>query len=241
MLPVLESLLVLQDRDIKLRQTLKDLELVPQEEKSISDKLKFQMSEFEALKLRTNQIESERKDLDNQVLSKKTNISKYKTQQFETRNNEQFQALNVEIERAEKAIVELEDKELELMEKYEAAQKDVAAESIRVKEFEKAAQGRKNDLAAKKLALEESKKRLESDVVELAAKIDTVELGKYRRLLQSKGDIAIVPVEHGSNCGGCHMKLTQQTILNAKSGQRPATCEDCGRMLYWTVDSTLAS
>jgi predicted nucleic acid-binding Zn-ribbon protein len=233
MLPVLESLLVLQDRDIKLRQTLKDLQLIPQEEKSISDKLAFQMSEFEALKLRTNQIESERKNLDNEVLSKKTNISKYKTQQFETRNNEQFQALNTEIERAEKAIVEIEDKELELMEKYETAQKAVAVESLRVKEFEKAAQNRKNDLAAKKLALEESKKRLEVDVVDIAAKIDPVELGRYRRLLQSKGDIAIVPVEHGTNCGGCHMKLTQQTILNAKSGQRPATCEDCGRMLYW--------
>jgi uncharacterized protein len=235
MLPILESLLVLQDRDVKLRRTLKELELLPLEEKAIADKLKFQMSEFEALKLRTNQIESERKSLDNEVLTKKTNISKYKTQQFETRNNEQFQALNTEIDRAERDIVSLEDKELELMEKYEIAQKAVAAESIRVKDFEKAAQNRQSDLAAKKIALQESKKQLEIETADLSAQIDPVELGKYRRLLQSKGDIAIVPVEHGTNCGGCHMKLTQQTILNAKSGNRAAACEDCGRLLYWTV------
>jgi uncharacterized protein len=234
MLPVLESLLILQDRDVKLRRTIKELELLPIEEKSITDKLQLQMSEFNALKLRTNQIESERKDLDNQVLSKKTAIGKYKTQQFETRNNEQFQALNTEIERAEKSIIELEDQELVLMENYETAQKAVAAESIRVKDFEKAAQTRKNDLATKKNNLAQSKQQLEAEVAELSAKIDPVELNKYRRLLQSKGDVAIVPVENGTNCGGCHMKLTQQTILNTKAGNRVASCEDCGRLLYWT-------
>ncbi|NJK93451.1 MAG: hypothetical protein HC904_17535 [Blastochloris sp.] len=235
MLPVLESLLVLQDRDVKLRRTLKELELLPSEEKAIADKLKFQMSEFEALKLRTNQIESERKDLDNQVLSKKAAIAKYKGAQLETRKNEEFQAFGTEIERAEKTIVELEDKELVLMEAYDNAQKAVAAESIRVKEFEKAAHARQQDLAQKKINLQAAKLQLEKESSELAAQIDSVEVNRYRRLLQSKGDIAIVPVENGSSCGGCHMKLTQQTILNAKSAQKVTPCENCGRLLYWIV------
>jgi len=235
MLPVLQSLLILQDRDVKLRRTEKELAHLPIEEKAIGDKLHAQLTEFNALKLRTQHLESERKDLDNQVLAKKTNIAKYKAQQFETRNNDQFQALNTEIDRAEKSIILLEDQELELMEKYELAQKDVATESVRVKEFEKAALTRKADLSLKKTSLESLKQQAEKEAAELASQIDPIEVGKYRRLLASKGDVAIVPVENGANCGGCHMKLTQQTVHNAKAAVKLATCENCGRFVYWVA------
>lgn len=235
MLPVLQSLLVIQDRDVKLRRTQKELAHLPVEEKTINDKLTHQLTDFNTLKLQTQLIESERKDLDNQVLAKKTAIGKYKAQQFETRNNEQFQALNTEIDRAEKAIIEMEDLELVLMEKYELAQKEVAKESVRVKEFEKGALARQSDLVIKKNTLQSTGEQLEKEIADLSVTIDPVELAKYRRLLASKGDIAIVPVENGSNCGGCHMKLTQQTIHNAKASVKVTNCENCGRLLYWVV------
>jgi hypothetical protein len=56
-------------------------------------------------------------------------------------------------------------------------------------------------------------------------------LTRYRRILQSKGDVALVPVDHGS-CGGCHMKLTTQTVNNARREDALAACENCGRLVY---------
>lgn len=229
----LEQLLILQDRDIKLKRADLELANIPHEAKAIENKLKTQLTDYESHKNTAKQIEAERKDLDNQVQAKKTAIAKYKNQQFETRKNDEFQALNNEIARAEKDIVDLEDKELELMEQYDKAQKDLAAESVKVKEFEAAAQGRKSDLDKKKGVLEGQKKGLEAEISELSSKVEAGELSLYRRLLQSKGDIAIVPVEHGNTCGGCHMTLTHQTCLLAKAGQKIVHCENCGRILYW--------
>ncbi len=233
MAPVLEKLLVLQERDSRHQRITKELERLPLDEKAVTDKLAVQTREFEARKLKAKQVESRRKDLDNQVLSKRDTINRYKTQQFQTKKNEEFQALTIEIERAEKEIIGMEDEELELMEAYETAQKEVAAEGTRVKEFEQAAAARKADLKQKAEVLQQQLAEVTAQIAEAEKEIDAPSLSLYRRILKSKGDAAIVQVQHGNNCGGCHMTLTQQTILLAKAGQKLTTCENCGRVLYW--------
>ena len=56
---------------------------------------------------------------------------------------------------------------------------------------------------------------------------------RYRRILKSKKDVAIVPIRHGA-CGGCHMKVTSQTALTAKGGEHLVSCDNCGRLVYWS-------
>jgi predicted nucleic acid-binding Zn-ribbon protein len=233
---LLDPLLILQDRDIKLRRTLLDLKNIPIEEKTISDRLALQTKKFEDLKLRAKLIESQRKDLENQVGTIRDKIGKYTAQQLQTKKNEEYQALSHEIGRAQGEIATLDDQQLELMEAYEAAQKDVAAEALHVKEFEQAATARKTDLAFKKGVLESQKAALESEVAALEAAVDPAHLSRYRRILQSKGDIAIVPIQHGSTCGGCHMTLTHQTVLSVKGGTGLFACENCGRLLHWVAE-----
>ena len=57
-------------------------------------------------------------------------------------------------------------------------------------------------------------------------------LSRYRRILKSKKDVAVVPINHGA-CGGCHMKLTSQTVLTARAAENLVACENCGRLVYW--------
>ncbi len=57
-------------------------------------------------------------------------------------------------------------------------------------------------------------------------------LARYRRILKSKKDVAIVPIRGGA-CSGCHMKLTSQTVLTARGGENLIACENCGRLVFW--------
>ena len=57
-------------------------------------------------------------------------------------------------------------------------------------------------------------------------------LSRYRRILKSKRDVAVVPIRHGA-CGGCHMKVTPQTVLSAKAADHLVSCDNCGRLIYW--------
>lgn len=232
----LESLLILQDRDVKLRKVLHDLKQLPAEEKATSDRLALQTKKFADLKLRAQQIETQRRDLENQARALREKIAKYSAQQLQTKKNDEYQALGHEIERAQAEISALEDQQIEHMEAYEAAQKDVAAEAVHVKEFEQAAAARTAELAGRLAELKKRQTELEAEVKTLESHVDPPTLARYRRILQSKGDLAIVPVEHGTTCGGCHMTLTHQTVLSVKGGAGLVPCENCGRLLHWVAD-----
>jgi hypothetical protein len=56
-------------------------------------------------------------------------------------------------------------------------------------------------------------------------------LARFERLFKSKGDAAIVAIEHGV-CTGCHMKVTSATSAGARAGKEIVNCENCGRILY---------
>ena len=72
---------------------------------------------------------------------------------------------------------------------------------------------------------------LEKERKELAEKMDEDLLDRFEGLFASKGDSAIVGIEHGV-CTGCHMKLTTATVKDAEAGKEIVNCEQCGRILY---------
>lgn len=235
MLPVLHDLLILQDRDVKLAKVHRELEQAPLEEKGILNRLAEQSRDLEAKKLKSKQVEADRKTLELEVGSKKTQLERYRNQQLQTKKNEEYQALGHEIARTEKEISDLDDRQLDLMERYEAAQKEVAAESEKVKQFEAAAKSRLAASREKFGVLQRQEQELKAEIAGIEPKIDAASLNRYRRILQSKKDVAIVPIVHDNTCGGCHMRLTQQTIIAAKGDQALVTCEDCARLVYWPV------
>lgn len=228
----LTSLIILQERDLRKQEIEKDLARIPQEELHIEQTLKSQSADYEKHKLEAQQIEVARKDLDNEVKTKEALISKYQNQQLQTKKNEEYQALGHEIERARKEISDLEDRELQLMEDYDAAQADVTAEEKKVVEYREAASQRKKNLAEKQANLTRELEALEKEIADKEANCEPASLKLYRRILVSKGDAAIVKIESGNQCGGCHMTLTHQDVLTAKGG-KIAHCGNCGRILFW--------
>ena len=87
------------------------------------------------------------------------------------------------------------------------------------------------DLETKSKALESQQAELANEREALASKIDADLLDQFERLFNSKGDAAIVAVEHGV-CTGCHMKVTTATAAQVKAGKEIVSCENCGRILY---------
>lgn len=227
----LEQLLILQDRDQKIRQIRTEIETVPLRRKSLEAQLAASKASVETLKQRARQMEVDRKKLELDVGTRTDTIARLKTQQYQTRKNDEFQAIGHEIERYEKEIQKIEDEELELMVLADKVKADLAEE-------EKKAAAAQNSIARQTADLEEKSKALESQLQtltgersELAGKIDEDLLASFERLFKSKGDAAVVAIEHGV-CTGCHMKVTTATAAQVKAGKEIVSCENCGRILY---------
>ena len=227
----LEQLLILQDRDQKIRQIRTEIETVPLRRSSLEAQLAASRASVEGLKQRARQVEIDRKRLELDVGTRAETISRLKTQQYQTRKNDEFQAIGHEIERYENEIRKIEDDELELMVLGDKVKADLAEE-------EKKATAAQNSIARQTADLEEKSKALESQLQalskersELAGKIDEDSLGRFERLFKSKGDAAVVAIEHGV-CTGCHMKVTTATAAQVRAGKEIVSCENCGRILY---------
>ena len=227
----LEQLLVLQDRQQKIRQIENEIKTLPMQRKNLETQLAETAASVDALKQKARQVEIDRKKLELDVGTRSDSISRLKTQQSQTRKNDEFQAMGHEIERYENEIRKLEDEELELMEQGDKLKVEVTSEEKKAAATKESISRQMNDLGEKSKALESRLQELSKERSEIAEKMDEDLLNRFERLFASKGDAAVVAVEHGV-CSGCHMKVTTATAKDVEVGKEIVSCEQCGRILY---------
>src|SRR5437762_12996535 len=128
--------------------------------KNLEAQLAGSIAGVETLKQKTRQVEIDRKKLELDVGTRTESISRLKTQQYQTRKNDEFQALGHEIERYENDIRKIEDEELELMVQADKIKADLAEE-------EKKAAAIKESIARQTADLDEKSKALQLRLEEL--------------------------------------------------------------------------
>jgi uncharacterized protein len=227
----LEQLLVLQDREQKIRQIQNEVRTLPLQKKNLESQLTTNQAALEALRLKARQVEVDRKKLELDVGTRTNTIAKLRTQQYETRKNDEFQAITHEIKRYEEEIGKIEDQELELMEQADKLKVELSTEEKKTASVSDSIARQMKDLESKGQALDVRLQELSKERDELASKIDEDILDRFHRLFASKGDAAVVALEHDV-CTGCHMKVTTATAVHVKSGREIVSCEQCGRILY---------
>ena len=237
MLPEITKLLVVQHRDQNIQKLETDIAKIPLEEEDIRDRISGEKKDMEAALADVQEVEVVIKNIELDVQTRRDSIEKLKVQQFQTKKNEEFQAMTKEIERYAEEATELEDQELEQMEKLEGLNavlkkmRDQLAESEQnVEEDIEALQVTKANWL-KEMA-EEQKARDEA-----AAGLDEDLLDGYDRLFKSKKGRAVVGLEN-MVCKGCHMKVIKSTVVTVKAANEIAYCENCGRMLYYWTDES---
>ena len=231
MLPDIQKLLVLQDRDQRIRNIKIEQKHAPLERAEMESRLAAANTGAEKVKLKLRELEVHKNKLAVDAQAKRDQIGRFRTQQLQTRKNEEYQALTNEIRHFEKEIEKIEDDELEVMQQIENT-RPVLAEAEKTAATQRAlVASQLADLDAKAKALQASLAEVEAERAVLARDIDEDLLDQYGRLFSSKGGDAIVPLEH-EVCMGCHMKLTTQTAVRVKGGLEITHCEQCGRILY---------
>ena len=235
MLEVIEKLLILQDRDRKIAQLHAELAQVEPQRQSFLTRAAAAQHALETARQHVKHLESERKQLELEVQAKKQVIERYSLQQFETRKNDEYRALAHEIQTCKEAISKIEDRELEVMEQIETAQKQVAAGTRTLHETTDLVEGQVGDLTKREASLKNDLGALESNRAELAAAVEEGVRARYERLFKSKGGSVVVGVQHGV-CGGCHMRVPAQLLVDCRAEQELVTCPNCARVLYYTRD-----
>jgi uncharacterized protein len=239
MLPVIENLLILQDRDRKIMRIEAELANLGPERAALEQRAQRAQTQADAGKQKAKQLESDRKKLELDVEAKKGLIEKYSLQQFQTKKNEEYRALAHEIEMCKEAISKIEDEQLAVMEQVDTANREAAeiskASTATVKEVELA----RSALADKETRLKRELAELKGDYARLESAVEEGVRDRYIRLRKQRGASVVVGIDRGI-CGGCHMKLPMQIVLSCQAQQELVNCINCGRILYFTREMDLA-
>lgn len=229
---VIEQLLVLQDRDHRVLRTRAELADIGPHRRLLKEKLAASQAGLEAARHEARHFESERKRLELEVEAKEQLIAKYATQQLGTRNNDEYKAFTRQIEGCRRDIRDLEDEELAVMERLEAADKTVTSSSQTARQLKADLEAQVALLDQREVNLRQQLAEAEAQRKEFSGTIEESVVSRYERLLDSKGERVVVSVERGV-CGGCHMKLARQVILDARAHRQLTLCPNCGRILYY--------
>ena len=230
----IEKLLVVQDRDRRIRQLTKESEDIPARRKLSEERLKEHKESLaaaqELLKKNAAAIKGVELDID----TAKQRILKLREQQATIKTNEQYRAINNEVAGVEKQIREFEDREIVLMEETEGLRANVAHMEQRLKQEDAVVSSDRGQLEDRLKAIQQEIDRLKGERGSLIQDVDVDWLSRYERTFKHHPDFAIVPVEQAA-CGGCHMKLPPQVVQNVKRNQAMVCCSFCGRILYWRL------
>lgn len=234
--PLLEKLLILQDRDIRRRGLEAQLKAVPQDIALVEKKIAAERAAIDAAKTELKELESKKKLLETEIGSAEDKLGKYRTQQSQVRKNDEYQALGHEIETTEAAISGLEEQELGVMYAIDEAKKKFAAAEAALKENISGHEQRIKVLRERETSLAEELKSAQSEVAAAREPIGEPRLKVYDRI-SGRNMPAVVPVS-GGKCGGCHLKVSSEVESASRArGNDPMaalpTCDQCGRIVYW--------
>jgi predicted nucleic acid-binding Zn-ribbon protein len=235
MLEAIEKLLILQDRDRRLSRIRAELADIGPQRRLVETRSRNAEQERESARQQVLRLETERKKLELEAEAKKEMIAKYSAQQWQTRKNEEYKALTHEIDTCKEAIQRLDDQQLSLMEQIEAAEAHASTASSNLRKVRSDTDQQLHQYAEAETRLSRQLADAERAREEFGTTLDPSLLARYDRIRKSKGDKVVVGIERGV-CGGCHMKLARQDVINTQAQREIVLCTNCGRILYYTRD-----
>lgn len=228
----IDKLLILQDCDRKISKLEQETKDIPARKKQIESRLETLRNKMHTVEEAIKKSNLAVKESEGEIESKQQRIAKYREQQFfEVKNNDEYRALDKEIAVVEKEISQLEDGELGTLEKVESQRREFEECSGELKKEEALVQQDVEALNQRSSKNAEEITRLKTERDQLESEIDADWLSKYKRIFEHRGDYAVVQIEKDT-CGGCHMKISPQSIHNARSGLSLTQCDYCSRILH---------
>ena len=227
----LKQLIRLQSIDLSIQELRTRIDKFPGISKALDEQLRSAQSGLETTKERAKNNQANRKKLEAEIGSLESKISKYRDQMMAVKTNEEYRALQHEIEHAQTAIRKIEDDILTLMMEAESGLTDIKAAETRLKEDgQKVDQERKRltevnqrDLSALESYLKERK--------EIEASISADLIPRYERVRKARGGIAVAAARN-EVCEICQVRIRPQVFQELRSNDQIIACDACQRILY---------
>jgi predicted nucleic acid-binding Zn-ribbon protein len=230
--PDLRHLIRLQQLDTEIEAARRRIADIPGLQQTLDDKLASQNAIVAAVSERLAANQTRRREIEKEVASIQTRLSKYKDQLMEVKTNKEYQAMQKEIATAEEAVRSHEDRILEQMEEAETLTRDLKAAEAELKR-------QQSDIARERDALQQEAARLERETEQtsstraaLARELSPTALALFEHVSRQRRGLAVAEARDG-HCMVCHVRLRPQVFNEVRRNESLIQCDSCLRILYF--------
>ena len=229
-----EKLLNLQNLDMEIKNLKLRLTMIPKEGEKLQKEIASIENKVKVLRAKKAEHELEYKKNESEIADLNGKIDKLQTQSDLVKKTTEYQAMLGSIAMLKKSISELETAQLELMDKLTEDDAKIATAIKNVKPQTAPLKEELNELAELASDVKRRGRELLAKRPELRSLVDAEILPRYEQILQKGSGLPLVAAE-GDKCGNCHLRLTPQTLNQARTGSI-CFCDNCMHIIYIAQD-----
>jgi predicted nucleic acid-binding Zn-ribbon protein len=236
----LSRLISLQEIDVEIKRLKDEIAMLPGRRQELEHDFSGSVKEYFDLKEELETANQERKRFESELDQEQEKHQKFKNDLMKATNEREYTTAVREIDVARKAIGMLETEILKLMEKIEKLEKSI---NERTPEIESRRVEIERQVAQWSAAAESNQKRL-NELIGLRQPalqaLSTNARATYERLSKMRSGFALAEARDYS-CLACRMTIRPQVYNDIRRGETIITCESCGRILYYKVETVVTT
>jgi predicted nucleic acid-binding Zn-ribbon protein len=233
MSPDIERVIALQRLDSAVLDAERRLADEPEREKGFEARLESARERLASARHRLTENQDARRAIEKDVALQQGRLSKFRDQLMDVKTNREYQAIQHEIEIAQREVRTLEEKILERMiEADDLTAADKRAEAELAAE-QKTVEADRRKMLTENGELKDSLKRLSGERLTLVAAIDKKVLAIFELVARKRNGIAVAEARDGI-CTICHVRLRPQVFNTVLRNDQIIQCDTCNRILYST-------
>jgi predicted nucleic acid-binding Zn-ribbon protein len=229
-----EQLTQLQSLDSEIKQTTLILESIPRLIEDVDRKIQAGSRAVADAKEKLIANQKARRDLESSVKDVKVAIARFKRQLGEVKTNKEYTALLHEIEESQREVDAVEEKIISEMLAADDIDEEIKSASRRQTQEQESLRTDQAVLEQKKREMESRRDALIAEREALVPLLPADQMKLYMSIFNKKSGAAMSAVK-GEFCSLCHVRIRPQMINEIRERTKIYLCENCGRILYWTV------
>lgn len=170
-----------------------------------------------------------RNKADNDIKDFEEKLKKYKEQQYQVRNNKEYDAITKEIEFAEESVKTLTRQFEDFENQMSIAKNELEEFTTRLTELNEELKEKADELSVVSKETEDEELKYNHEREKIVARLDKDILGRYVKIRSGRGK-AVSTIRKNS-CSGCGNRIPPQHILEIRRNDKVYLCQHCGRII----------
>ena len=233
MSPDLQRLIELQQLESVIADARARMAAHPQRLADADARLDEARAVVEAVKHRLKDSQEIRRAQEKDAAVYQGRVTKFKDQLSAVKTNREYQAMQHEIETAQRDLGAAEEKVLERMMEADALASEVKQAETALAARQKEIDAEKKVLASELSTVEAALTQAEAARTALIGQIDRRVLTQFEQIARQRKGVGLCTATRDGLCSVCHVRLRPQVFQQVRTNDTIVQCDSCQRILYY--------